>query len=101
MKRKLRLQLKKQRKLEVRSRQKVKKFAKKINERREILVQDDGKRVLVTLDRSVIGRAPNQRATVIALGLGKVGSKNEHVLNGAIKGMIRTVIHLVSVKEIN
>ena len=55
----------------------------------------------IRLIRSVIGGKPNQRRTVEALGLGKIGSKAVQKDNPAIRGMIRTVSHLVEVKEIN
>jgi len=57
-------------------------------------------KVRVTLKRSLIGRKPQQRRTVKALGLGKIGSSVEHVLNPSIKGMIDAVSHLVKVEEL-
>ncbi|MGL4524975.1 MAG: 50S ribosomal protein L30 [Spirochaetia bacterium] len=58
------------------------------------------KSVQVELVRSVIGCKPNQRATVRALGLGKLHSKRTVELSPQVIGMIRVVDHLVSVKEI-
>ncbi|MFA5570502.1 MAG: 50S ribosomal protein L30 [Sphaerochaetaceae bacterium] len=58
------------------------------------------KKIRVTLVRSVIGTLPNQRRTVKALGLGKIGSSVEHIENSALSGMVRTVSHLVKVEEI-
>ncbi len=57
------------------------------------------KKVKITLVRSVIGRKPNQRKTVKALGLKKLNSFVEVELNPAIEGMVRTVSHLVKVEE--
>ena len=54
----------------------------------------------VTLKRSIIGRAQNQRDTVKALGLTKINSSVVKPSNEAIKGMINTVSHLVDVEEI-
>ncbi|MFV0558645.1 MAG: 50S ribosomal protein L30 [Enterococcus sp.] len=54
----------------------------------------------ITLKRSVIGRPQNQRATVKALGLGKVNSTVVKPANDAIKGMVNTVSHLVDVEEV-
>jgi len=54
----------------------------------------------VTLTKSPIGRKPNQRLTVKALGLGKMNSSKVHNDNAAIRGMIRTVSHLVTVEEV-
>lgn len=42
----------------------------------------------------------NQKATVKALGLKKIGSFVEQQDNPQIRGMINTVSHLVSVEEI-
>ncbi len=55
--------------------------------------------VKVTLVRSVIGRKPNQRKTVKALGLKKINSSVVIELNPALQGMINTVSHLVKVEE--
>lgn len=54
----------------------------------------------ITLKRSVIGRPQNQRATVKALGLGKVSSSVVKPANDAIKGMVNTIAHLVDVEEV-
>ena len=57
-------------------------------------------KVEITLRRSVIRRPKNQKLTVKALGLGKLNSKVEKELTPQIEGMIRTVGHLVEVKEL-
>ena len=54
----------------------------------------------ITLIRSLIGRPETQRATVKALGLGKINSFVVQEDNPAIKGMIRKVEHLVRVEEV-
>ena len=54
----------------------------------------------VTLVRSLIARKPNQVATAKALGLTKVGSTVVKEDNEAIRGMIKTIAHLVKVEEI-
>lgn len=53
----------------------------------------------ITLTRSLIGRPEDQRATVKALGLGKMNSSVIQEDNAAIKGMIRKVEHLVTVEQ--
>ncbi len=58
------------------------------------------KSVRIELVRSLIRSKPNQRATVKALGLGKIGSSVERELTPVIQGMINTVAHLVKVEEI-
>ncbi len=57
-------------------------------------------KVAITLRRSVIKRPKNQKLTVKALGLGKIDSTVEKELTPQIAGMIRTVNHLVEVKEL-
>ncbi|CRK85299.1 50S ribosomal protein L30 [Neobacillus massiliamazoniensis] len=56
-------------------------------------------KLLITLNRSVIGRPEDQRATVTALGLRKIHQTVEQSDNAAIRGMINKVAHLVTVKE--
>lgn len=57
-------------------------------------------KVKITLTRSLIGRPEDQRATVKALGLGKINSFVVQDDSPAIKGMIRKVEHLVTVEEV-
>lgn len=54
----------------------------------------------IKLVRSVIGSKPNQRKTVEALGLGKMGQVTEKEDTPQIRGMIETVKHLIEVEEI-
>lgn len=54
----------------------------------------------ITLVRSPIGRKPNQRRTVEALGLRKMHQTVEKDANDAVLGMVRTVSHLVKVEEV-
>tara|TARA_B100000614_G_scaffold173848_1_gene155276 strand:+ start:180 stop:359 length:180 start_codon:yes stop_codon:yes gene_type:complete len=57
-------------------------------------------KVRITLVRSPLGRKPNQRRTVEALGLRKIRQSVEKELNAPIQGMINTVAHLVTVEEV-
>ncbi|MBP2645213.1 MAG: ribosomal protein [Firmicutes bacterium] len=54
----------------------------------------------ITLTRSLIGRPEDQRATVKALGLGKVNSSIVQDDTQPIRGMIHKVEHLVTVTEV-
>lgn len=54
----------------------------------------------ITLKRSVIGRKPEQRKTVEALGLKKLHQTVVHQDNDAIRGMVNQVNHLIEVKEV-
>ncbi len=58
------------------------------------------KQLEITLKRSVIGRKENQVKTVKALGLKKINDTVTHNDTPAIRGMVRTVSHLVSVEEL-
>ncbi|RRJ90867.1 MULTISPECIES: 50S ribosomal protein L30 [Flavobacteriaceae] len=51
--------------------------------------------------RSKINCPENQKRTLAALGLRKMGQVVEHDNTPAIKGMVNKVQHLVSVEEIN
>lgn len=56
--------------------------------------------IKITLTKSPIGRKPNQRKTVVALGLGKLQSSVIKEDNPAILGMVNTISHLVTVEEV-
>jgi large subunit ribosomal protein L30 len=56
--------------------------------------------IKICLTRSTIGTLPKQRATVRSLGLRKIGSTVEQEDTPAIKGMIKTIAHLVTVEEV-
>jgi large subunit ribosomal protein L30 len=49
--------------------------------------------------RSRNGSKPNQRETLRSLGLGRIGSRVEREDSPQLRGMLRTVAHLVEVKE--
>ena len=57
-------------------------------------------KIKISLKRSTIGSLPKQRATVRSLGLRKIGSSTVQEDTPAIKGMVRTVQHLVTVEEV-
>ena len=54
----------------------------------------------ITLVKSPIGAVPKQKATVEALVLKKLHKTVEMPDNGAVRGMIQSVRHLVKVEEI-
>ncbi|PYG85669.1 large subunit ribosomal protein L30 [Ruminiclostridium sufflavum DSM 19573] len=54
----------------------------------------------ITLKRSTNKAVARQKATVKALGLGKINTSVEQNDNPQIRGMINKVSHLVSVEEI-
>lgn len=54
----------------------------------------------IVLVKSINRSKANQKATVKALGLHKIRSSVEQLDNPQIRGMIKTVSHLVSVEEI-
>ena len=57
------------------------------------------KTIVVTWKHSAIGRKPVQRATIAALGFKHLNQSLEKEDIPAIRGMIKTVEHLVEVKE--
>ncbi|MAW95755.1 MULTISPECIES: 50S ribosomal protein L30 [Leeuwenhoekiella] len=56
-------------------------------------------KIKVTKVRSAINRTQNQKRTLEALGLKKMGQVVEHENTPNILGMINKVSHLVSVEE--
>ncbi|MCD8538363.1 MAG: 50S ribosomal protein L30 [Leadbetterella sp.] len=57
-------------------------------------------KVKVTQVRSTIKRPKNQKLTMQALGLTKIGKTVEVEADAAIEGMIRKVSHLVTVENV-
>ncbi|MEQ9405187.1 MAG: 50S ribosomal protein L30 [Cyclobacteriaceae bacterium] len=57
-------------------------------------------KVLITQKKSTIKRPENQKRTIQALGLGKINRSVEKELTPSINGMIKTVGHLIEVKEL-
>jgi len=55
--------------------------------------------IRIRLVKSVIGRKPEQRATVRSLGLRKIGSSVVHEATPAVLGMVRAVRHLVEAEK--
>jgi len=58
------------------------------------------KKLKVTLKRSIIGSTRVQRETVKGLGLRKVRSTRVLENTPAVRGMVKRVIHLVDVQEV-
>lgn len=58
------------------------------------------KKLQITLKRSLIGRPQTQRTTVNTLGLRKINQTVVQPDNEAIRGMVKKVVHLVEVNEI-
>ena len=57
------------------------------------------KTLRITQVRSRIGRRPNQKATLDALGLRKINQTVEHSDSDVIRGMINTVNFFVNVED--
>lgn len=56
--------------------------------------------VKITLTRSLIGYLKDQRATVKALGLGKIRTSVVKEDSASLRGMLHKVAHLVEVEEV-
>ena len=54
----------------------------------------------ITLKKSTIRAKADQKATVAALGLHKIGQTVDQKDNPQIRGMVSKVSHLVSVEEV-
>ena len=55
------------------------------------------KTITVRLKKSPLGAKPDQRATVVGLGLKRMNSSSTLENTPAVRGMIKKVIHLVEV----
>ncbi len=62
--------------------------------------QDKNKTIRVTYVKSAIGYNKEQKRTIAALGLRKLGQTVEQPDTPAIRGMILRVNHLVTVEEL-
>jgi large subunit ribosomal protein L30 len=58
-------------------------------------------RLKITQVKSRIGSRQNQRDTLRTLGLRKIGQSTVRDDQPAVRGMIRTVAHLVKVEEVD
>lgn len=58
------------------------------------------KKLKITQVKSAIGRYENQKLTIKALGIRKRGRSVIHTDSPSIRGMIKTVQHLVEVQEV-
>ena len=56
-------------------------------------------RVIVEQVKSPIGRPASQRATLIGLGLNKIGRRSSLEDTAAVRGMIAKVAHLIRIVE--
>jgi large subunit ribosomal protein L30 len=54
----------------------------------------------ITWRKSAIGYPPNQRRTIRALGLRRLGQAVQHSDSPVVRGMILRVRHLVEVEEV-
>ena len=57
-------------------------------------------KIKITQIRSIINRPKSQKATITALGLGKINRTVEKDDNPQLQGMIQKVSHLVTVQEV-
>ena len=61
----------------------------------------DAKKLRVTQIASVLGRKPGQKETLIGLGLNKIRRTRELEDTPSVRGMLRTVAHLVKVESVD
>ena len=65
----------------------------------DIKMAAETKSLKITLIKSTIGQIPKTRATIAAMGLRKIGQTVELPDNGATRGQIQKVRHMVKVEE--
>ena len=58
-------------------------------------------RLKVTLKRSAVARPERQQATIMGLGLRKIGQSRVLENTPAVRGMVKAVLHLVEVEEVS
>jgi large subunit ribosomal protein L30 len=58
-----------------------------------------GKKLKITLTKSIIGLSPTQEATVKALGLRRMHQTVSHDDTATIRGMIAAVPHMLQVRH--
>jgi large subunit ribosomal protein L30 len=63
------------------------------------MTADSVPRIIVEQIKSPIGRPASQRATLIGLGLNRIGRRSSLEDTPAVRGMIAKVAHLVRVVE--
>jgi large subunit ribosomal protein L30 len=63
------------------------------------MTTDPAARVIVEQIKSPIGRPGSQRATLVGLGLNRIGRRSTLENTPAVRGMIAKVAHLVRVVE--
>ncbi|GER81007.1 MAG: 50S ribosomal protein L30 [Anaerolineaceae bacterium] len=61
--------------------------------------ETSGKTLRITLVKSAIGYAKDQKRTVRALGLRRMNQTVEHKDNPALRGMLAKISHLLRVEE--
>lgn len=60
----------------------------------------EGKKLKITLVKSLIGSVPKNRATAESMGLRKIGRSVILPDNGATRGQIRQINHMIKVEEV-
>ena len=56
-------------------------------------------KIKITKIKSTIGQSATKKATMVALGLNKINQSVLHTNNASIKGMVKSVQHLISVEK--
>jgi large subunit ribosomal protein L30 len=56
--------------------------------------------IRITYTKSTIGYARNQKETIRSLGLRRLGESVIHADSAPVRGMVRTVAHLVTVEPV-
>jgi large subunit ribosomal protein L30 len=63
------------------------------------MTEDPVTRIIVEQIKSPIGRPASQRATLVGLGLNRIGRRSSLEDTAAVRGMIAKVAHLVRIVD--
>ncbi len=63
------------------------------------MAENPAARIIVEQIKSPIGRPASQRATLVGLGLNKIGRRSSLEDTAAVRGMIAKVAHLVRIVD--
>jgi large subunit ribosomal protein L30 len=63
------------------------------------MTEDPVARIIVEQIKSPIGRPASQRATLVGLGLNRIGRRSSLEDTAAVRGMIAKVAHLVRIVD--
>jgi large subunit ribosomal protein L30 len=61
----------------------------------------EGKKIKITLTRSILGRPEKHRKVVTALGLKRTNHSVVHYVSPVIQGMVKKISYMLTVEEVS